>query len=48
MKPQWICFLIGHNWDKFAGFYQERVHSTARCKRCEVKYEDTRSGRRSH
>lgn len=49
MKP-WVCFFFfGHNWDKYTGYYEEKVNrSQAKCKRCGIKYENTRSGGRSH
>lgn len=47
VKPKYICLFIGHNWDKFNGYYEEKIDSKAKCKRCGKKYEDTRSGGRS-
>ncbi|WP_373461553.1 DUF1660 family phage protein [Arthrobacter sp. V1I9] len=27
------CRLLGHKWDMFAGYYEERVHQKAYCQR---------------
>lgn len=34
------CWLGQHDWDKYSGFYQERVANGAHCKRvgCEAVY----------
>lgn len=47
IKPKWICFLVGHKWDMYCGWYEERVHPKAKCERCENKYEDTSNRGRS-
>jgi hypothetical protein len=31
---KFFCKLLGHKWDMFAGYYEERVHEDAHCKRC--------------
>lgn len=40
MLDRLYCWLGLHNWDKFYGFYEERVAAGAHCKRakCEAVY----------
>lgn len=32
------CKLGFHKWDKYSGFYEEKPHYQAKCKRCGVNY----------
>lgn len=32
------CWLGWHSWDMYSGFYEERVHPSAKCFDCGVGY----------
>lgn len=35
------CWFLGHDWDKYSSWWQEKPHYKDNCKRCGVKCEDT-------